>query len=83
MKAQGKAALGRSADRLGQHEQRLGIVGRGDLEDVQRGVDRRVDERNDANGARGRELLHHRARARVGQLGDENGKQRVRRIAHA
>ena len=82
MQAQRKATFGRTAERLGQHEQRLGVVGRGHLEHVQRGVDRRVDEGDDAGGPRRRELLHHHARALVGQLGDENGEQRVDGVAH-
>ena len=74
MKAERKAALGGATERLGQHVERLGVVGRRHLEDVEGSIHRRIDQGNERRAAHLRELLDLPARSLVGQLGDENRK---------
>jgi hypothetical protein len=82
MQPKREAVLGGAAERLGEDEQRLEPSGSRDLEDVERGVDRGVEQRHERGRAGSREGHDHRARLLVGELGDEDGQQCIDGVAH-
>lgn len=77
MEAERKAAIGRAAERLAENEQWLAVPRRRHLEDVERGVDGRVDERHERGAADPRQLFHLATRVVVGELGDEHGQEGI------
>ena len=77
MKPQGKSLIGRGTDRFREDQQGLGLAGRAHLEDVHRGVDGRIEDRDDADASRLGELLDHSLRCFIRELGNEHGEERV------